>query len=213
MANKAGDLGAYEEDMQEKLLDVNNSMKDEVRELRISVVDTVKNWWNNTAMVQGFGRVMNELGLHGVSGQLKGIQATLISMMAQNKAGGILGGLKGSNRCGNMMGPLPGGAKGINAPMLGLGALGFAGSQALGSSIQQNQNLSSGVANTGGFLTNVGGGAAAGALMGSAVPLIGTSGGSSCRRAMGLFNSIKGMNDRKTATEEREDKQEEATTH
>lgn len=209
MAN-GGNLGAYEEDMQEKLLDVNNSMKDEVRELRISVVDTVKNWWNNTAMVQGFGRVMNELGLHGVSGQLKGIQGTLITMMAQNKAGGILGGLKGKGSTGNMMGPLQGGTKDIDAPMLGLGALGFAGSQALGSSIQQNQNLSSGVANTGGFLTNVGGGAAAGALMGSAVPLIGTTVGAVVGGAMGLFNSIKGMDDRKTATEEIEDNRRQA---
>lgn len=87
IATNADKLDEYSRDLQNKLLDTNGSMLDELKDYKVAWADRWEAWVSNTPLSQTIGEVYNELGLYGIRekidtvvGLLGSIQATLIAM-------------------------------------------------------------------------------------------------------------------------------------
>jgi hypothetical protein len=198
----------------------------------MAVVDRLDNWWTSTGVSQGFGKVMQDLGLVGAEGYLKQMTSTLYVIAAQ-------GGLKSlGGKIGSMFGGAgsAGGGLGINMSnfsldgvagggsvgsaglsgmaRLGLGAGGLAvgaGSNIAGRAIQGNTNLSNAGANIGGGALNILGGAAGGAMIGSAIfPGVGTAIGAAVGAIAGGVNTYLGAKERESAMQQIEDERRSA---
>ena len=108
ITQNAEHMDEYIKDMDKASLGMNTSMVDELSGLKVAVVDRLENWWTSTGVSQDFGKVMQDLGLVGVEGQLKQITGILYAMLAKDKIdalgkfiggklpGGSLGGLLSS---------------------------------------------------------------------------------------------------------------------
>lgn len=201
-----GDLSQYEDDIQERLLNVNTSMVDEIKDLKVSLVDTLTNWWSNTNVSQGISKVFQEMGLVGadkhfttIIGQLYGILAILgLSGGAANLRGGITKALGHNVGKTTLGGALGAGVVGIGGSML---------SQQMGRSIQTNQNIDTNTANIlGGGVSVLGSaasGAAAGAMLGGGIH--GAIIGGAIGAISGLISSFDAAGQRDSAMREIED--------
>lgn len=207
-----GDLSQYDEDIQEQLMNVNTSMVDEIKELKVDLLDQLKNWWTTSSVSQGFGKVMQEFGLYGVSGELNQIK-NLVRLIAYTPMGkGVMGKLGGtaatSAQGANGLNIMPIGGEMSNLSKglrVGGGLAAYTASQAIGGSIQQNTNIGNAGANIGGGAMSILGGAGAGALVGSAIPVWGTAVGAVIGGTLGLINTLQGASERKSALEDIED--------
>lgn len=200
-------LDEYDAELTEQLLNVETSMRDEVRGLRLGLMDKINTWWSNTTMVQEYSKVMQDLGLHGLYGEIKKISVAVTAMAGKDILGGLFkgratstGGSGGLGQIGPQLGSEGGMSKGA---AIGLGGLGLGVSQSLGGSMQRSENQG---ANIAGGLTNVLGGVGSGALMGSAFGLPGTVVGAIAGGAIGIANTISGSKERKSAMRDAEDK-------
>lgn len=218
IATNGGNLEEYSEDVQSKLLDVNTSMVDEIKELRISVADRLTNWWENTQISQGFGKAMQDLGLIGVDGHLRYISAVLTKIAAGNSLNGIGGLLSkqltvpggASANSLSVMSPLGAGtAKGapLGVGLAGL-AVGTAGNMLGGSMISGNTGNDV-ATNIGGWASNVGSGLAGGAMVGSMFGPIGTGIGAGIGAGVGIINSFMAEQQKNSAIKELEDSRRE----
>ena len=79
-----GNLDQYEEDIQEKLLNVNTSMVDELKDFKITLVDQIDNIFANSSINQTLGTLFNEFGLYGIEGHLKKIQGILTAILVKD---------------------------------------------------------------------------------------------------------------------------------
>lgn len=225
ITQNAENLGEYSAELEKKVKGLDTSMVDELSELKMAVVDRLENFFTSTGVVQGFGKVMQDLGLVGTEGYLKQITSTLYVIAAQ-------GGLKSiGGKIGSMFGGSAGGGLGINmsnfgldgvagggavgkAGLSGMGKLGVAGAglaigagtNIAGRAIQSNTNLSNAGANIGGGALNVLGGAAGGAMIGSMIlPGIGTAVGAGLGAIAGGINTYLGAKERESAMQQMED--------
>jgi hypothetical protein len=235
ITQNAENLGEYSAELEQKVRGIDTSMVDELGELKMAVVDRLDNWWTSTGVSQGFGKVMQDLGLVGAEGYLKQMTSTLYVIAAQ-------GGLKSlGGKIGSMFGGAgsAGGGLGINMSnfsldgvagggsvgsaglsgmaRLGIGAGGLAvgiGGNVLGRSIQSNTNLSDTAANLGGGAVNVLSGAAGGAMIGSIIPGIGTLVGAGIGAGIGAIaggiNTYLGAKERESAMQQIEDEKRSA---
>jgi len=226
----AGNLGEISADLADKVANIDTSMVDELSELKMSVVDRLDNWWTTTGTSQQLSKVLQDLGLVGVGGTLKFISGQLLLITGKQYGvgglvGGALGNLGGFNNINlNSLdsGTLGGGSTGrpafLNAMsasggtsmlrtagMVGGGlALGATGN-IVGRDIQSNTDMSNAGANILGGALNIGTGAAAGAMIGSVVPLIGTGIGAAIGAGLGAINTVVGASERRSAMQEMED--------
>jgi len=238
ITSNSGNLEKIMEELRDKTIDVDDSMLDELSGLKMSLVDRAENWWVSTKSSEGISKVLQDLGLVGVSGSLKYISTVLTTiagkqfnvgslvgnMLTGGGGGGVLGGFQG---LGNLDGgkltlanaPWTSGtaAKGMSGmARLGLGAGGAAlgiGSNIAGRSIQMNTNMSNTSANVLGGATNVLGGVFGGAMLGQAlipVPLVGAAIGAGVGAIAGGINTYIGAQERKSAMQEMEDQQRQA---
>jgi hypothetical protein len=208
IATNGGNLDAYDEDMQSKLVDVNTSMKDEISNLKVAIVDNVENWLQNSKLVQGIGSVMQELGLYGLNGLVAAINAQLAVIIGQNTSGKIGTFLKGGTGIGTSTGT-SGSSVSAGGVALGIGGLAVAGlGNIAGSAIQQNTNLSTPAANILGSGLNIGSGIIGGAMTGAAVGgHVGLIAGGVIGAGVGIANSIVSANKRKNSIKELDDQE------
>ena len=210
-------LSEYSATIQEKLVDVNKSMEEELKDLKVALIDQLSNLWQNSGISQGLGSLLNNLGLYGISGQLKTI-ITLMGLSYQWKSGTTVGqsllstlgvgaasgGPSASGWLGNKS-LMIGGLGVSNAARLGmgLGGAGLAiGSNMLGRSMIEDPSKNSGL----GWASNIGGGLLGGALTGGAIGGLGGAAiGGIVGAVGGIFNSASASKERKTAIQEAED--------
>lgn len=198
ITQNAGNQTELREKIINKLANVETSMKDELSDLKLSVVDRLDNWWKNTELHQSFSKIFQDTGLIGVDGHLKAIIGILSSIRLKQSGQGfsdILGKLSGSNlQFGDkgylkslfvkptQTGLLPagqiGGSSMVGNNLTGLGkvGLGLGGlTLGVGSNVygyNQLAKVDKGVATgsqVGGWLANTLGGTAGGAMAGFAV--------------------------------------------
>lgn len=203
-------LAAYTADIQDKLLKVNTSVEDELKDLRMTLVQQIENFWTNTNTSQFIGSFLQETGLYDISGLLKTsnflLALNLKGAGGQTFSQGLLGMFKGG--AGGAAGA--GGTSGLSlgaGKLLGAGAgaaLGIATNVA-GHNMIADPNKSA----AGGWLHNTLGGAAGGAITGLALsggnPLGALIGGALGAGA-GLINSFAAEKERKSALEDIEDR-------
>lgn len=211
IANNGDNLSQYEQNIQDKLLNVNTSMKDELTELRISVMDRLENWWENTGVTQGFSKTLQDLGLVGMDKQLM-YTNTLLTMIVKNTSmGNLSGALGGGSKSIGGIGTVQGaaGTKGAGLAgrfgMAGLGAGIGVGSNVIGNNMISNNTSNDPLASFSGTALNVAGGAIGGAMIGSAIlPGIGTAIGAGVGAGAGIINSLMAANKQESAMKELE---------
>jgi uncharacterized membrane protein len=188
-------INAYSEDLQEKLKGIDTSMVDELRDLKMNWTDRLERWIENTPITQGIGGILQSAGLFGTADYLKSILTWVQIIGAKfvlGSAGGALGKI-GTTAIGQKILGTGSGTGNIGllglakSPLgIGLGGLGIAaGGNILGSSIQQDMSRSDTGANLLGGALNVGSGALGGAMIGSAIPVVGTLAGTLAGAAIG----------------------------
>ncbi len=220
IATHGDNLGAYEDNLAEKLKNVNTSMNDELKDLHMTVKDRLDNWFEGSGLSQGLGQIMNEFGLYGLADPMwqtaRGIQVLILqnSSLLKGFMGG--GGAPGFGATGGWLGAASGTAK--TNPMVlsngtrlagGLGGLAVAGgTNYMGHKMLVDGNKGNDFA---GGAMNVLGGAAGGAMIGSMIlPGVGTAIGAGVGAIAGGVNTYlsKKEGDRKyqenLATEEAE---------
>lgn len=216
-----GNLDQYDANIQEKLLNIDNSMLDELKGLRIDLTDQLTNWWQNTTVVQGFNKTMQDLGLHGTGDTLVDIYKLLklaFAVQGIDLAKNGLSGFKGigtakgiTNQNNPLFGTVIGGSglqqgwAGNAGLSVGLGLAGMGLSQQTGRAVQTNVDYSNEASHIGAALLNIGGGAASGAMMGSVLPGPGTAIGAGIGATVGIINTILGAQERKSALRDIED--------
>lgn len=216
--NAGDNLETLEAEINEKLLTASNSMVDELADLKVTLIDQIENFWANSNVSQGFGKVMNELGLYGLMGPVKEIRNILwldkgISFgKAIMGAGGTAAGASqaaayATAQAQGLAPPLP-----TVVPMgagarigLGLGGLALGGlSSHIGTGLQTDIKRSQAEANLGAGV-NILGQAAAGGLMGAAFTggnLTGIAVGTIAGLAKGIYDASQADRQRQTALEE-----------
>ena len=209
-----GNLDEYSEEIQEKLLGVNTSMKDEIAGFKIDLLDTIQNYWHNTSIAEGYTKVMGSLGLYGISDiinisnvTLFAINRNVASINAQQKLAANKSGLQGPISAGKT-----GGLSNMQKAggIVGGAAIGLGGN-ALGSSIQQNTNMGNTAANAIGGTTNILSGAAGGALIGGMIGGVpGAVVGGTIGALGGVINTTIGAKQRESAMDEIENNRRKA---
>lgn len=214
-------LDTYDKEIQDKLLKVNNSMVDELTDLKQTLVEQIENFWSNSPISQGFGKVMNELGLYDINKLLSSIKTILIVAMgtdiissgrnaginsfASFLTGGGIGGTASADKS----------VLGVTSP---LGKLGLAGTgiaiatttNAIGSGMISGNTRDSSFVDAVGWGTNIlggaGGGAITGAALGSFIPVIGTGVGAAIGAVIGglsgLYTSLQAREEKLNAMAE-----------
>jgi len=222
IAANSENLGQYSAELAEKMADVDNSMLDELSDLKMSVSDRLDNWWSNTKTSENLGKVLQDAGLVGVSGSLRLINAQLGLITGQSLSGGKMASSIASRFMGGGQSNVPmtlanapwqqGGATAGPSAMtrLGFGAAGIAGgigTNILGRNIQTNTGLTDAQANIGGGALNILGGAAGGAATGFAIGggPVGAVIGGIAGALGGIANTIDAAADRRSAMEQLED--------
>lgn len=213
--NSGGQIAELDENIMDKLTDVETSMVDELRGLKVDLLDRIENFFGNTKVAQAYGRLMSEFGLFGVTTHLLHIQGLIVASMGKDSLGGALAaGLKGMFTSGGGSGGLgalsatgtlnPGGSSII--PAIGKTTLGVGGAY-MGVMSNVNayntiSNMSSDQSSGSSWITNLLGSTAGGAMAGSVVPGIGTAVGAGIGLATGIITGLaaesqRGMNSRK----------------
>lgn len=219
-------LSAYTADIQSKLLDVNTSMEDEIKELRMTVVQQLENWWTSSPASQAIGGILQETGLYGMGGLLKSTNAILLAQLAlQTMTGGKTaiantlslvtkatgrGALDVAGLSASSLGGGIGSGLGAASKMgsvagsglkMGLGGLAVGGlSNYIGSDIIAKNDSAGLSADIAGGGINILGGIAGGAMVGSMFggPLIGGLVGGT----LGLINTLSSIDKRNAKLEE-----------
>jgi uncharacterized membrane protein len=219
IANNGGNIDAYQQSIQDKLLNVNTSMKDELSELRISVMDRLENWWENTGVVQGFSKTLQDLGLVGMDKQLMYANTLLMMIVKNTSMGNLTNALGGGTGKALTTGGTQAGIAGTaqSSALLGrfgVGALGAGigvGSNVLGHNMIANNTSNNPLTSFGGTAVNIAGGALGGAMIGSAIlPGVGTAIGAGIGAGAGIINSLVANQQRESAMKELEGQRREA---
>ena len=219
ITQNAENLGEYTEMLEGKVRDLDTSMVDELSELRMSLSDRLENLFSSGTAAQNLSKILQDTGLVGTAGYLKAITGMLSLIIGKQSGLGNVAGSLISSAMGVGTPAAPGSVLGGGASsFMGTGVsagkfLGTAGSglaigtlgNVAGRSIQANTNLSNAGANIGGGLVNIGSGAAAGAMIGSVIPVIGTTAGAIIGGTLGAINTYIGAKERESAMQELED--------
>lgn len=206
IATHGSNLEAYDEATLASLEGVNTSMRDELADLKVSVVDRLENWYEGTRFSQSIGSVMQELGLYGLNGMVKSIVGMLAVIVKQNaviastggSGGGILNSMgigSGSAQATGLMGTNPMGlSTGVRAggTIAGIGIAGL-GNDYFGDRVASPERSQGGNI-AGMYASGIGGGALAGGMIGGPIGAgIGAVAG-------GIYSAVKA----KEAKEERQ---------
>lgn len=203
IATHGDKLDEYSADLQDKLLGVNTSIEDELRDLKVSLADRIENAIQNSWSSQAVGSAMQELGIYGLSGilseTLNWVRYIALKPELGKLTSKVFGGATGA-----------GGSAGLSlGSKLGIGALGLGvgvGSNLLGSAIQGSGAIKNdALANILGGFANIAGGAAGGIMMGSMLgPLapIGMIAGGLIGAGLGIGNTISGAETRQSKLDE-----------
>jgi len=205
IATHGDKLGEYSADLQDKLLGVNTSMEDELKDLKMSLADRIENATQNFWGSQVAGAAMQELGLYGLSGTLNSILNWVRIIAIKPATDKLIGGLGGTQ--GIMAGlAQPSAAFNISkGAALGIGALGLGASQLAGTAIQQSSLIKDdSLANWLGGGVSALGGAASGMMMGSAFGIPGIAVGGLIGAGIGIANAIQGAEGRQGKLDELE---------
>jgi hypothetical protein len=210
MAN-GENLAEYSLDLQEKLKNLDSSMVDEIRDLKVAIPDRISNFIMSSPFSQTVGSILQEAGLYNSGNELTQIKS-LVALIAYRGSALQTGVGKVKSLFSN--GSTPGSLGG--SPVIGMGgglmktagglAIGTMGN-VIGRNMQMDLSSSNNEANFLGGLTNIGSGAAGGAMIGSVIPGIGTALGAGIGALVGLTNTIISANDRKSAIAEMEDEE------
>ena len=212
-------LDTYDKEIQDKLLKVNNSMVDELKDLKQTLIEQIENFWSNSPISQSFGKVMNELGLYDINKLLSSIKTILIAAMGVDIISGRRN--EGINSFASFLtGRGIGSAASASKPVLGvtspLGKLGLAGiginigttTNAIGSSMISGNTRDSSLVDTVGWGANILGGAGGGALTGAALgsfigmPVVGAAIGAVIGGLSGLYTSLQAREEKLNAMAE-----------
>lgn len=219
IATHGGNLSAYDQNLQDKLVDVNTSMEDELAGLRMDVVDRMENWYLNTSFSQGLGSFMQEMGLYGMYDLMSGVGKQLFTMIWQlhsinasinAQTAATLGGGLPAGGGSNAFGAFGKGGKISGEQALGGAGLAFGGTllSDWGQNAQQNLNTDDATANIGGgYLTTLGDMATFGGIGMMAGGLTGAAIGATIGLTSGIIKSIAGADERKAKQQELEDQQ------
>lgn len=203
-------LQAYSIDVQSKLLQVNNSMEDEIRGLRMTIEQQLQNWWTNSQFSEAVGSILQDTGLYGIKGMIGVTNSLLAAQLALNmpfnKAGQSVASIVGP-KVGGFLGAKStiGGVTQSNMSRLTRGAAGVGlgiGSNVIGYNMIANNTSNNGMTNFLGGAANVLGGAAGGALAGSAFGIPGAIVGAIAGGIIGGFNTAAASQEKKSRMEE-----------
>lgn len=217
--NAGDNLEKLEVEINEKLLTASNSMVDELDNLKVTIIDQVENFWANWHVSQGFGKVMNELGLYGLMDPITKIKNILLldkGISLGKTIMGVGGTAAGASQAAAYATAQ---ARGLDpfppvVPMgagtrlgLGIGGLVLGGlSSHIGTGLQTDITRSQAEANLGAGI-NILGQATSGALMGAALTggtPVGIGVGLIAGLAKGIYDASQADRQRKTALEQRQ---------
>ncbi|MCK9517370.1 MAG: hypothetical protein M0Q87_15205, partial [Ottowia sp.] len=207
-----GQLDEYAIEIQEKLAESQGSMEQELKDLHMDLKQRFDNWWENSGISQGIGKVLNETGLYGLTPAMFVMQGKLNTIIS-NQFAGLTG--KGTPSAGGgILNTIAGSFKDSKGnPLTGMqglgrmaGGLGIAGVTNVGGhALQTNTSISDAGAHTGAALLNILGGVGGGVLAGSAFGAPGMIAGGIIGGVAGITNTIVGANERKKLKEAQED--------
>lgn len=198
-------LDTYDKEIQEKLLNINNSMLDEVRDLKETIANQFKNWVANNS--ENIGKILNEYGLYDLTSPIRNIYRLLVlnltanlgTTIAKSLFGGGVGstagtpGLSGSSLSA-LLRNLPTEAKWV----LGGSGVSFGiGSNLIGHSLIANNVENKTGTNVLGWASNILGGGLGGAVAGSSFGTTGMIVGGVIGVISGLINSIAAQKEQK----------------
>lgn len=200
-----GDLTELTSKIEKQLEESDKSMQEEIKGLKVAIVDQVEAWWQNTSMSEHLGKFMNDNGLYGLAGIIKTpllYIAAKVKQIADQKVLGLSDKLSVTDTTSKAAGgtsvfaPV---GKGSRLAKIGGGLLIAEGGNIAGSAIQQSNILPSTAAQyTGGAvqtLAGIGGGILAGSAFGVPGMIVGGLAGG----AYGLYNAHKDSAKRKEA--------------
>lgn len=215
--NAGDNLETLEAEINEKLLTSSNSMVEELAGLKVTLIDQIENFWANWHVSQGFGKVMNELGLYGLMDPITKIKNILLldkGISLGKTIMGVGGTAAGASQAAAYATAQ---ARGLDpfppvVPMgagtrlgLGIGGLVLGGlSSHIGTGLQTDITRSQAEANLGAGI-NILGQAASGALMGAAFTggtPVGIGVGLIAGLAKGIYDASQADRQRQTALEE-----------
>jgi len=92
IVTNGGNLEAYDDKLQNKLIDINTSMKDEIAGLNVAIVDQFTNWRDSWKATQTVGKFFQDIGLYGIEGLTKTMVAELgVLILQSSMQNGLLG--------------------------------------------------------------------------------------------------------------------------
>jgi hypothetical protein len=216
--NAGDNLETLEAEINEKLLTASNSMVEELAGLKVTLIDQIENFWANWHVSQGFGKVMNELGLYGLMDPITKIKNILLldkGISLGKTIMGVGGTAAGASQAAAYATAQAQGLAPTLTPVVPMGAgtrlgLGIGGlvlggvSSHIGTGLQTDITRSQAEANLGAGI-NILGQAASGALMGAAFTggnLGGIGVGFIAGLAKGIYDASQADRQRQTALEE-----------
>ena len=211
--NNGANLDTYDKELQEKLLDIDNSMLDELKGLKITLVDQFKNLVANNS--EKLGAFMNEHGLYNLTDPVRNIQMLLMAQLVKDPLGKVanklfsgLGGASSASGAGgatNILGTAVTSGGLSKVAKVGLGTSIAAGSNLIGYNlIANNTSNNEGIEGLGHGL-NILGGAGGGALAGAAFGPYGVAIGAALGAIGGVISSIAAEKTKQNAMAELED--------
>jgi hypothetical protein len=216
IATSGVNLDEYSAQMQEKLFGVNTSMKDELTDLRVNLVDRVQNAIQNSWASEQLGSALQELGLYGLEGYMVkvlnwlrviGTQALTKNITgALGKSGGTALGVAGAGNASQVGSSNTALLAGAGRVALGAGGLAVGiGTNQWGSSMISNPERS---ADWGGAINTIGG-SIGGAMLGGAITggPVGALVGGLAGLGYGIYNTVQANKERESALQELEDQE------
>lgn len=137
--NRGENFDTYDEAVQDRLLNTNNSMLDELKDLKQTLVERFDRWWGNSSVSETLGKWANEFGLYGVTDWLQsGVEILkslwLLQQLTGGKGLGSLGGLFRLGAAGGMGTALGGASENLGGLMI-MPTSRFTGAQRLGGAV------------------------------------------------------------------------------
>jgi len=196
------DLTKYSSEVQDKLLDVNTSMEDELKDLHMTLVQQIENFWVNSKFSEIVGSFLQETGLYGMNKLISATNVILLAQLSLQSMG------NGTSVGGNALNLLKGkggvGLAGIGKTAgMGLGGLAIGvGGNILGSNRISNNTDNNLGTDIGGGALNILSGAVGGAMIGSAGGIIGTLAGGIIGAAAGGISTLSALEEKNSKIEQ-----------
>lgn len=207
ISTHGGNLEAYDQETIGKLAEGNNSMVEELGDLKVALMDRLENWYENSPFTQKVGEIMQEAGLYGIGKPIYGIATGVATIVKQNAVTqGLLAKTGGTSVIGSLgLGAGASGASGLSGGAKVAGGLGGLALAGIGTSYFADRSADLDKSLGGNAVGNFASGIAGGAITGA---MIGGPAGAGIGAALGAVGAgiqhMKAVDERESAMEQLE---------